>query len=197
MRKWVSGVIGYDCFIASAKRLDYLGQKRDRDSSALTLLIWSKSLASVGTTTLRNLPMQSKAAAQFALILATTGLRAEAQGIDAGRLTLQRIFASRDFVGQRFGPARWLASGDAYTTIELAVGGGAANLRYDAATGARSVVVPAAPLAPSGASEPIYVEDHTRSADCQALLVFTNSPRVWRGETARDLCGVFLRTVRV
>ena len=104
--------------------------------------------------------MQSKAAVQFALILATIGLRAEAQGIDAGRLTLQRIFASRDFVGQRFGPARWLASGDAYTTIELAVGGGADIVRYDAATGARSVVVPAARLVPSGSSEPIDVEDY-------------------------------------
>src|SRR5438874_1529199 len=122
--------------------------------------------------------MQTKAAVHFALIHATIGLRAEAQGIDAGRVTLQRIFASRDFVGQRFGPARWLASGDAYTTIELAVGGGADIVRYDAATGARSVVVPAARLVPSGSSEPIDVEDYAWSPDGKALLGFTNPHRL-------------------
>ena len=141
--------------------------------------------------------MQSKAAVQFALILATTGLGAEAQGIDAGRLTLQRIFASLDFVGQRFGPARWLASGDAYTTIELAVGGGADIVRYDAATGARSVVVPAARLVPSGSSEPIDVEDYAWSPDGKALLVFTNSQRVWRENTRGDFWVLDLGTWRL
>src|SRR5438874_3954077 len=130
--------------------------------------------------------MQSKAAVQFALILATIGLRAEAQGIDPGRLTLQRIFASRDFLGQRFGPARWLASGDAYTTLAFAVGGGADIVRYDAATGARAVLVPAARLVPAGASEPIEVEDYSWSPDGKRLLVFTNSQRVWRENTRGD-----------
>src|SRR5205809_5674751 len=88
----------------------------------------------------------------------------QAQG-DPRRLTLQRIFASRDFLGERFGPARWLASGDAYTTLELAVGGGADIVRYDAATGARSVLVSAARLTPAGASEAIDVEDYAWSPD--------------------------------
>ena len=74
------------------------------------------------------------------LAVATTALRG--QSSDPGRLTLQRIFASRDFFGERFGPAKWLASGDAYTTLELAVGGGTDIVRYDAASGARTVLVP-------------------------------------------------------
>jgi hypothetical protein len=51
---------------------------------------------------------------------------------------LRRIFASRDFAGDRFGPARWLDDGT-YTTVEpsTSVRGGADIVRYDAATGQR------------------------------------------------------------
>src|SRR5438094_1267726 len=130
-------------------------------------------------------PMQSRIAAQLLVVLATAS-QVSAQATDPGRLTLQRIFASRDFLGQRFGPARWLASGDAYTTLEFAVGGGADIVRYDAATGARTVLVPAARLVPAGASEPIEVEDYSWSPDGKRLLVFTNSQRVWRENTRGD-----------
>src|SRR6266576_4771399 len=99
------------------------------------------------------------------LILSFSAISLSAQATDAGRLTLQRIFASRDFFGQRVGPARWLASGDAYTTLELAVGGGADIVRYDAASGARTVIVPAARLTPAGASDAIEIEDYSWSPD--------------------------------
>lgn len=113
---------------------------------------------------------------------------------DPGRLTLQRIFASRDFFGQRFGPARWLESGDAYTTLELAVGGGTDIVRYDAATGARRVLVPAARLIPGGASDAIDIEDYSWSPDGKKLLVFTNSQRVWRENTRGDFWVLDLAT---
>ena len=118
------------------------------------------------------------------LVIAATPLLGQAA--DPGRLTLQRIFASRDFFGERFGPAKWLASGDAYTTLELAVGGGTDIVRYDAATGARTVLVPSSRLIPSGASEPIDIEDYSWSPDGTRLLVFTNSQRVWRENTRGD-----------
>ncbi|HEY2852952.1 MAG TPA: S9 family peptidase [Gemmatimonadaceae bacterium] len=119
------------------------------------------------------------------LMCALVATVAHAQG-DPSRLTLQRIFASRDFFGQRFGPARWLASGEAYTTLELAVGGGTDIVRYDAATGARTVLVPAARLVPNGATESIDIEDYSWSPDGKRLLVFTNSQRVWRENTRGD-----------
>ena len=117
------------------------------------------------------------------LVAVTTPLLG--QGSDP-RLTLQRIFASRDFFGERFGPAKWLASGDAYTTLELAVGGGTDIVRYDAATGARTVIVPSARLIPAGASDAIDIEDYSWSPDGKRLLVFTNSQRVWRENTRGD-----------
>ena len=112
----------------------------------------------------------------------------------AGRLTLQRIFASREFFGERFGPARWLESGDAYTTLELAVGGGTDIVRYDAATGARRVLVPAARLIPPGASDAIDIEDYSWSPDGKKLLVFNNSQRVWRENTRGDFWVLDLAT---
>jgi dipeptidyl-peptidase-4 len=120
-----------------------------------------------------------------------------AQAGDASRLTLQRIFASRDFFGQRFGPARWLASGDAYTTLELAVGGGTDIVRYDAASGTRTVLVPAGRLIPAGASDAIDIEDYSWSPDGKKLLVFTNSQRVWRENTRGDFWVLDLGTWRL
>ena len=120
----------------------------------------------------------------LAVVLGTASLHAQLP--DPGRLTLQRIFASREFFGQPFGPARWLSSGDAYTTLELAVGGGTDIVRYDAATGARSVVVASTRLTPPNASDAIDIEDYSWSPDGKKLLVFTNSQRVWRQNTRGD-----------
>lgn len=109
-----------------------------------------------------------------------------AQGGDPSRLTLERIFASPEFFGDRFGPARWLASGDAYTTLEESATGGADIVRYEAASGARTVLVPATRLTPAGANAPLDIEDYAWSADGKRLLVFTNSQRVWRENTRGD-----------
>src|SRR5688572_19921553 len=98
---------------------------------------------------------------------------------------LRRIFASRDFASERFGPARWL-NGDAYTTLEAVQGGGAEIIRYDARTGARSVYVGAAQLTPPGAARPLSISDYIWSADGTKLLIFTNTERVWRDETRGD-----------
>src|SRR5438094_6181405 len=138
--------------------------------------------------------MRSTTAVILAFLTSASPLKAQT---DPARLTLQRIFASGDFLGQRFGPSRWLASGDAYTTLELAVGGGADIVRYDAATGARSVLVPAARLVPAGASDAIDVEDYSWSPDGKKLLVFTNSQRVWRENTRGDFWVLDLATSRL
>jgi len=92
---------------------------------------------------------------------------------------LRRIFASRDFAPERFGPARWL-DGDAYTTLEPSaeVQGAMDIVRYRAATGSRDVLVSARRLVPPGAATALEVEDYAWSADGARLLVFTNSRKV-------------------
>ncbi|MBI4419260.1 MAG: S9 family peptidase [Gemmatimonadetes bacterium] len=101
---------------------------------------------------------------------------------------LRRIFASRDFAPQRFGPARWVESGAAYTTVEQseAMENGSDIVRYATATGARAVHVSARQLVPSGAHEPLDIEDYAWSADGTKLLIFTNTRRVWRQNTRGD-----------
>ena len=100
---------------------------------------------------------------------------------------LRRLFASRDFAPERFGPARWVDGGAAYTTVEAAADGPGSDLvRYEAATGARSVYVSARQLIPPGDTVALEIDDYGWSADGSQLLVFTNSRRVWRQNTRGD-----------
>ena len=64
---------------------------------------------------------------------------------------------------------------------------------YDAATGARSVLVSAAQLTPSGAAQALKVEGDSWSADGQRLLVFTNTRKVWRTNSRGDYWTLDLR----
>src|SRR5256886_11423241 len=101
---------------------------------------------------------------------------------------LRRLFASRDFAPERFGPARWIENGAAYTTVEpsTSVPGASDIVRYETATGARSVLVSARQLIPSGDTTALDFDDYVWSADRNELLLFTNTRRVWRQNTRGD-----------
>ena len=103
-------------------------------------------------------------------------------------LTLERIFTDREFAAERFGPARWMRDGETYTTLEPGVEAKAGRdlVLYRAESGKREVLVFAAKLIPPGASEPLAIEDYAWSPDGKALIVFTNSKRVWRQNTRGD-----------
>jgi dipeptidyl-peptidase-4 len=103
-------------------------------------------------------------------------------------LTLDRIFSSNDFRSETFGPARWLDDGSAYTTLEPSPTNKESRdiVRYEAATGTRSVLIAAASLMPKGASTPLEIDDYAWSNDGRKLLVFTNSKQVWRQNTRGD-----------
>ncbi|MGH7567086.1 MAG: DPP IV N-terminal domain-containing protein, partial [Gemmatimonadota bacterium] len=130
-----------------------------------------------------------RALAALALLLAAAPVVAQE---DPSALSLERIFSSEEFRNERFGPARWLEGGDAYTTLEPeeTAGGDADSgmdiVRYEAPTGERSVLVPARSLVPPGADAPLEIEDYAWSPDGSRLLVFTNSERVWRENTRGD-----------
>lgn len=111
-------------------------------------------------------------------------------------LSVDRIFASRDFAAEGFGPAVWLSDGRSYATLEPSTDlpGGTDLVRYDAASGARSVLVAAARLVPSGATAALSVESYVWSDDGTRLLIFTNSERVWRDNTRGDFWVLDLST---
>jgi len=102
--------------------------------------------------------------------------------------TLRHIFASAEFAPQRFGPARWIDNGTAYTTVEKSAADSDASdiVRYETATGNRSIYVSARQLVPSGTSGALDIDDYRWSADGNLLLLFTNTQRVWRQNTRGD-----------
>lgn len=110
------------------------------------------------------------------------------QAMDPAVLSLDRIFGTGDFAGDRFGPARWLDDGSGYTTLERSetAARGRDIVRYDPATGRRDVLVAADRLIPSGASQPLAIHNYGWSLDGSKLLVYTNSQRVWRQNTRGD-----------
>src|SRR4051794_24712203 len=100
---------------------------------------------------------------------------------------ISRIFEAREYEVPRFGPARWLPDGVSYSTVErVASGTGADIVRYEAASGARTIVVAASRLVPPGSSTPLDVDDYAWSRDGARLLVFTNTKKVWRQNTRGD-----------
>jgi dipeptidyl-peptidase-4 len=106
---------------------------------------------------------------------------------DSALLTVGRIYGSSEFASQGFGPIRWLEDGAAYTTVERAEGGrGREIVRYETATGARSVLITAAQLTPAGDTMPLAIENYIWSPDRNRLLIFTNSEQVWRTNTRGD-----------
>src|SRR6478672_2612014 len=100
-------------------------------------------------------------------------------------LTVDSIFTYRT---RSLGPVRWQDDGSGYLALEpsptktkfLDL------VRYDAATGQRTVKVSAEKLTPAGATDPLLIEEFSTTGDEQKLLIFTNSERVWRSNTRGD-----------
>ncbi len=78
------------------------------------------------------------------------------------QLTLDRIFNTKDFRNERFGPARWTEGGKAYTTLEssLQYPGKFDIIEYAAKSGERSLLVSAAKLIPEGSKQPLTLQDY-------------------------------------
>jgi dipeptidyl-peptidase-4 len=132
--------------------------------------------------------MRSWRAGVVAVGVVVAGLAAAAQGVDRGALDAQlgRIFQDHAYDPPAFGPARWLPDGAAYSTVEPGAGGVSDIVRYEAGTGARSVLVAGARLVPAGQKAGLTIADYVWSADGTKLLVFTNTTKVWRLNTRGD-----------
>src|SRR5438552_4624816 len=81
---------------------------------------------------------------------------------------LKRIFDTEDFKVKQFGPAQWIENGAAYTLVEAS-----SIVKYETASGKRTVLVTPRELTPPNAAKPLEVEDYSWSLDSQRLLVFT------------------------
>ena len=87
--------------------------------------------------------MTRRTIAVAVIVVAAAALHAQ-QNDGARRLDerIGRIFDTREYDVPRFGPAKWLPDGTAYTTVERDAGSGGAPeiVRYDARTGARAAL---------------------------------------------------------
>src|SRR6266540_3459585 len=119
------------------------------------------------------------------LVAAPIFAQQPARQTDASLLSLDTIVTYRP---QSLGWHQWQSDGGGYLMLEPAAAGkGALDIvRYDAATGAKTILVSAQNLTPPGASSPLVIEEFTLSDDNQRLLIFTNSERVWRSNTRGD-----------
>lgn len=122
------------------------------------------------------------------LFILMSGLVLAEEKRDPSLLSLDRIFSSKEFESQRFGPARWLKNGKGYTTLERSRNnsGGQDIIQYDTETGHREILVPSTRLIPEGKSTPVKIANYEWSPDGKLLLVFTNTKRVWRRNTRGD-----------
>lgn len=102
-------------------------------------------------------------------------------------LTLKDIYTNGTYTAKGYGPVRWMKDHTGYSTLESnAEVGGRNIIRYEAATGARSVLVSATQLIPNGESVPLPIRNYEWSADNSKLLLFTNTRKVWRYHTRGD-----------
>lgn len=104
-----------------------------------------------------------------------------------GFLSLDDIYTKKIYEMERFGPARWLDDGAAYTTLEKSKGMSCHEIvRYDTRTGSKSILVSINDLILDEAKDTIDIKDYFWSNDKTRLLIFTNTEKVWRTNTRGD-----------
>jgi dipeptidyl-peptidase 4 len=110
-------------------------------------------------------------------------------------LTIDRIFGpDADLKSQVWGPAHWLKKGSGYTSLEVAAEFSHCEkadeikdlVHYDPATGARTILIPAAKLIPAGKNTPLIIENFAWTDDEETVLIYANAQRVWREKTRGD-----------
>ncbi|HZN05785.1 MAG TPA: DPP IV N-terminal domain-containing protein [Pyrinomonadaceae bacterium] len=118
------------------------------------------------------------------ILLAVVSVLAQQQP-DPSLLTVDSLFTYR---AKPLGPVRWQENGNGYFALEPSpTKKNAVDLvRYDIATGQRSVKVPAEKLVPQGATNPLAIEEFSMTSDEQKVLIFTETARVWRSNTRGD-----------
>lgn len=123
------------------------------------------------------------------LIVALIGATpVQAQQQDPSQLSLQRIFASRDFAAEPARQIQWYPGGAGYTTLQPSADteDGVDVVLHTPGSDETTVLVPAAHMVPDGAEAPLSVHGYSWSVDQQQLLIYTNSKRVWRANTRGD-----------
>jgi len=119
-----------------------------------------------------------------------------AQTEDKSLLSVDRIFNSRDFMGEFAGQTRWIDNGKFYTTLEVSkdVSGGRDIVKYETESGKKEIMVSAKLLIPEGKTKPLGISNYIWSPNRNFLMIYTNTARVWRQNTKGDYWVLDLKT---
>ena len=102
-------------------------------------------------------------------------------------LKLEDMYLNDTYSAKGYGPVRWMKDNKGYSTLEENTKvGGWDIIRYEAASGVRSVLVSAEQLVPAGASAPLAIANYEWSLDNSKVLLFSNTRKVWRYHTRGD-----------
>ena len=103
------------------------------------------------------------------------------------KLTLEDIYTNGLYRSKGVGQLRWMKDNKSYSTLEFnAAAKGNDIVRYDVASGTKSVLVNANQLLPAGAGKPLSIDNYIWSDDNSRLLIFTNTRKVWRQNSRGD-----------
>lgn len=126
----------------------------------------------------------------LALLISLFALSHNATAQDIPALTLEDIFQNRTYSPRGIRSLRWMSDNKTYSCIEENFEAqGFDIVQYHAASGKRTILVPAERLLPSDPADgttPLYISDYAWSEDRSKLLIFTNTQRVWRYHTRGD-----------
>ena len=107
---------------------------------------------------------------------------------DKSKITLERMYTTRDFSREWFGSYKWYKNGDFYTKLERSksVERGLDIIKYSSDNGEKELLIDAKYLIPLGDSLPLNIQDYIWSNDLSKVMIFTNSRKVWRSNTRGD-----------
>ncbi|MEP6944746.1 MAG: S9 family peptidase [Acidobacteriota bacterium] len=126
----------------------------------------------------------------FVVIAAAASFTALAQAPaqDSSKLTVERIFASPEFLPERFRGFEWLRDGNSYARMDPSptIKDGYDLVAYRIDSDKKEILIPAEKLIPRGETKPLEIEGYEFSADNKRVLIYTNSVKVWRQNTKGD-----------
>lgn len=108
-------------------------------------------------------------------------------GAQLKKLTLEDIYTNNLYRSKGIGQLRWMKDNKGYSMLEYNTVAKANDIvRYNVASGTKSILVSANQLLPAGKALPLSIYDYGWSDDNKRLLIFTNTRKVWRYHTRGD-----------
>ncbi len=117
------------------------------------------------------------------LLLFVIGISNAQQTTDS-LLTIDRIYNSSEFRGDRQAAIFWIENGEAFVTIEQNEAEHDELIHYESKNYQKSIFLSAEKINANGNN--LNIEEFSLSPDGSKVLLFTNSSRVWRSNTKGD-----------